>query len=368
MSSGIYTAGPYQKPLTIVSSVALFASLSTIVFFAVLALKTRRVNLPLVKITMVIQSINVIALINATVLNQVHLTAPLLCTVLRYTLYVCYLTTIFMTCAITIHLWLVITRRKLTQANRIERWYYIAPIALAVLLSATLATIPSSVYHMESRCTKMGVPPREYYGLRWGFYYSWFVVASAISFYCMARVLYSTHQLAHSTHLRRSHQPSSTEAYRNQVNARANSERLRSLAFYTVAYPAISFVSHFPTLLQELMSFVLKRELQWLVFVSRSILACEGILLSLAFFLYPAVHQSIRDLVNSAVQYWVVDQEEFWQLRREREKHRRGRRNYVGIEDIQLEEKIVHDFTSRRGRFYHFIFSKTPEGRLATHM
>ncbi|KAJ1733684.1 hypothetical protein LPJ61_001437 [Coemansia biformis] len=317
---------------------------------------------------MVTQCFNVIALIDATVMNQVHVTSPMLCSILRYVLYISYLTTIFMTCAITIHLWLVITRRRLTQANHIERWYYIAPFTLALLLSATMATIPTSVYHVKSRCVRVSIPSSEYYGLRWGFYYSWFVVASAISFYCMSRILHSTRQLAHTTHLRINRQLSSTEAYRNQVNARANSERLRSLAFYTVAYPAISFVSHFPTVLQETLSFILNRELNWLDFASRCILACEGFLLSLAFFLYPAVRQSIRDLVNSAVQYWVIDQEEFWQLQREREKHQRGRRDYVGIDDARLEEKILRDFTSRRGRIYHFIFSKTPEGRLATHM
>ncbi|KAJ2759138.1 hypothetical protein IWQ57_006633, partial [Coemansia nantahalensis] len=235
--------GRYRTGFTVISSVALFGSLLTIGLFTILFIQnTQRVDLPLVKLTFVIQSVNAIALIITLVTNQLRITSFILCGTLRYVQYICYLTSIFMCCAITIHLWLVITRRKLAQARRNERWYYLVSFTLAVALSTTLATIPNSAYGQPSRCVQLKIPPRRYLGLRWGFYYSWFVVASAISFYCMFRVLYSTRRLTHMTHVDGNQRPSSTEAYRNQVNARANSKRLRSLAFYTVAYPLISFV------------------------------------------------------------------------------------------------------------------------------
>ncbi|KAJ2713910.1 hypothetical protein H4R19_002017, partial [Coemansia spiralis] len=188
--------GRYRTAFTIISSVALFGSLSTIVFFTVLfILSTQRVDLPLVKLTIVIQSVNAIALIITLVTNEVHLGSYILCSTLRYVQYICYLTSIFMCCAITIHLWLVITRRQLAQARRNERWYYLISFTLALALSATLGTIPSSAYGQPNRCVQLTIPPRRFLALRWGFYYSWFVVASAISFYCMFRVLYSTRKL-----------------------------------------------------------------------------------------------------------------------------------------------------------------------------
>ncbi|PIA18041.1 hypothetical protein COEREDRAFT_6783 [Coemansia reversa NRRL 1564] len=358
----------YQAALTIVTSIALFGSAMTVViFFILLALNPRRVNIPLVKLTLAIQSVNSVALITTLVLNEVEIRAPILCGSLRYILYICYLASIFMCCAITIHFWLVITRRKLSQAKRNERWYYIIPITLAITLSAALAVIPDSAYHMPGRCALVLIPSSNYLGIRWGFYYAWFIIASAISFYCMASVLFSTRRLTHTTDIDRDTYTSSTEAYRNAVNARANGKRLRSLAFYTITYPLISFVCNFPMLLQELLSTVLKRRLAWFVLASRLILYSEGLLLSLAFFLYPAVRHSIRDLVNSAVQYWVIDQEEFWRLRRNQLTRRNSSQAFrEKYKSSRTEEQIVRDFSSRRGRLYHFIFSKTPEGRVAS--
>ncbi|KAJ1833947.1 hypothetical protein LPJ63_002357 [Coemansia sp. RSA 2711] len=269
--------------------------------------------------------------------------------------------------AVTVHLWLVITRRRLTQAKKNERWYYIIPFALGIALSASLATIPSSAYGMPGRCYPVVIPSAQYLGIRWGLYYGWFVIASTISFLCMFSVLRSTRKLMHTTYTHARPYPSSTEAYRNAVNARANSKRLRSLAFYTIAYPVISFTCNFPQLVQELLSTVLKRELMWLVFVSRLILFSEGFFLSLTFFLYPAVRHSIRDLTNSAVQYWVIDQEEFWRMRKIDPEHKGNRQSLKKeAEEAPPDEHIVRDFSSRHGRLYHFILSWTPEGRLAT--
>ncbi|KAJ2701056.1 hypothetical protein H4R19_005432 [Coemansia spiralis] len=352
----------FTTPLTIVASIALAGSLSSVVtFVALMTLNTRRVDLSLVKMTMVIQSVTAISQIVTILLNDVRMTAVILCSSVRYVLNICYLTSIFTCCAITIHLWLVIARRRLEQARRAERLYYIVPITLAIVLAAGFSTIPSSVFHKDNRCAPIPVPPREYLGLRWGFFYSWFVLASAISFYCMAGVLRSVRQLVHSTRLHGSgsQHPSSTEAHRGQVNARANSKRLRSLVFYTIAYPLISFASHFPALIQELLSFALKRELAWLVFLARLILYSEGLLLAAVFFLYPAVSLSIRELVNAAVQYWVADQEEFWHVTTDRQLCRHAAK-------ADHDERTVRDFTSRRGRIYHFVLSKTPEGRLTS--
>ncbi|KAJ2776607.1 hypothetical protein H4R18_005586 [Coemansia javaensis] len=367
---GRFTSSRFQTPLTVVAAVALFGSGLTVLFFCVLiVLSTNRVNLPLVKITMSIQSVNAIALIVTLAMNEVRIRAPILCSTLRYVQYTCYLTSIFMCCAVTVHLWLVITRRRLAKARHIERWYYIVPFTLALALTATLGTIPNSAYGQPDRCARLTVPSRRYLGIRWAFYYSWFVIASAISFYCMVRVLFSTRSLMHATTGAggESHRPSSTEAYRNQVNARANSKRLLSLACYTVVYPVISFVSHFPTLIQELLSTVLRREMRGLVFGARCVQYSEGLFLSLAFFLYPAVRHSMRDLVNEGVQYWVVDQEEYWRVRSTEKKRRRQsfQSYFADLDSKKSEERIVRDFNSIRGRVYHFIFSLTPEGRLA---
>ncbi|KAJ2129566.1 hypothetical protein GGH17_004054 [Coemansia sp. RSA 788] len=185
----------------------------------------------------------------------------------------------------------------------------------------------------------------------------------------MFSVLRSTRKLMHTTSMNGRAAHTSTEAYRNAVNARANSMRLRSLAFYTIAYPVISFMCNFPQLIQELLSTVLKRELRWLVFTSRLFLFSEGFFLSLTFFLYPAVQHSMRDLTNSAVQYWIVDQEEFWKMPKNEIKRRNSRKLFkkeVESASTPTEERIVRDFSSFRGRVYHFILSLTPEGRLAT--
>ncbi|KAJ2160073.1 hypothetical protein GGF46_002531 [Coemansia sp. RSA 552] len=337
------------------------------VFFILLAFNPRRVDIPLVKITLAIQSVNTIALIIALLLNQIRITAEILCGSLRYILYTCYLTSIFMCTAVTVHLWIVITRRKLYQAKRNERWYYIIPICLASALAAALGVIPSSVYGMSSRCTAVTVPPKSYLAIRWGLYYGWFVIASAISFGCMVSVLRSTHKLTHSTYVHGRQPQLSTEAYRNAVNARANSQRLRSLVFYTIAYPVISFACNFPQLLQEIFSTAYRRELRGFIFVGRLFLFSEGFFLSLAFFMYPAVRHSIRDLTNSAVQYWVIDQEEFWHMNKAEIEQQGGLRALRKDPDcVPAEGHIIRDFTSWRGRLYHFFLSQTPEGRLVT--
>ncbi|KAJ1935784.1 hypothetical protein GGF37_005861, partial [Kickxella alabastrina] len=73
-----------------------------------------------------------------------------------------------MCCAITIHLWLVITLRKLDQTRRNERWYYIISFALAICLSASLATIPNSAYGLANRCMNASIPTPRYLAIRWG--------------------------------------------------------------------------------------------------------------------------------------------------------------------------------------------------------
>ncbi|KAJ2454287.1 hypothetical protein EV183_001653 [Coemansia sp. RSA 2336] len=359
----------FQNGLTITASIALFGSLLTIItFFILLAFNSRRVNIPLVKITMSIQSVNAIALIISLILNQIHITSLILCGSLRYILYICYLASIFMCTAVTVHLWLVITKRKLVQAKRHERWYYILPFTLATVLSASLGTIPSGAYGQPNRCAPIIIPSHNYLAIRWGLYYGWFVIASVISFWCMFSVLRSTRSLMHTTYTHARPYPSSTEAYRNAVNARANSKRLRSLAFYTIAYPVISFMCNCPQLVQELVSSVAKRELRWFVFIGRLCLFSEGFFLSVTFFLYPAVRHSIRDMTNSAVQYWVVDQEEYWRMRKiepNRTTYPSSSKNTA--DKARAEEHVVRDFNSYRGRLYHFLFSLTPEGRMVTH-
>ncbi|KAJ2074752.1 hypothetical protein GGH13_001098 [Coemansia sp. S155-1] len=270
---------------------------------------------------MSIQSVNTVDLIITLVTNEIRITAETLCSTLRYVIYICYLSSIFMICAVTIHLWLVITRRKLSQAKRNERWYYIVPFALAISLSATMVAIPNSAYGITNRCTVKAIPTRDYLIIRWCLYYGWFVVASAISLACMASVLKSVRRLTYSTNMQNSRYPASTEAYRNAVNARANGKRLRS----------------------------------------------EGFMFSLAFFSYPAVLHSIRDVTRSAVQYWVTEQEEFWRMRQSEARH--GMSVQVLKEDLSdmlLDRSDVRNFTSRRGRFYHFILVRTPEGKIAS--
>ncbi|KAJ2109300.1 hypothetical protein GGI16_000788 [Coemansia sp. S142-1] len=88
---------------------------------------------------------------------------------------------------------------------------------------------------------------------------------------------------------------------------------------------------------------------------------------SLAFFSYPAVLHSIRDVTRSAVQYWVTEQEEFWRMRQSEARH--GMSVQVLKEDLSdmlLDRSDVRNFTSRRGRFYHFILVRTPEGKIAS--
>ncbi|KAJ2551791.1 hypothetical protein EV175_003558 [Coemansia sp. RSA 1933] len=317
---------------------------------------------------MAIQSVNTVALIITIILLEVKITADVLCSSLRYILYVCYLTSIFMACAVTVHLWLVITRRKLVLARRNERWYYIIPLSLAFSLSSALACIPSSAYGMKNRCTEAIVPNHDYLLIRWCLYYGWFVIASVISFLCMFSVLRSARRLTHMTHTRgRTFQQPSTEEYRNAVNARANSKRLRSLVFYTIAYPVISFFCNFPQLLQELLSSTLKRPLVWLGFLSRVMLYSEGFFLSLTFFLYPAVIHSIRDLTHEAVRYWVIDQEEYWRMQKIEATRTTTSLAHGETEQMMTsDKKDIRNFTSRHGRLYHLVLSLTPEGRRAT--
>ncbi|KAJ2264139.1 hypothetical protein GGI01_000158 [Coemansia sp. RSA 376] len=316
---------------------------------------------------MSIQSVNTIALLITLVFNEVRITAQTLCSTLRYVTYICYLSSIFMICAVTIHLWLVITRRKLTQAKRNERWYYIVPFALAITLSAILASLPNSAYGLTNRCAVAVIPSRNYLVIRWCLYYGWFVVASAISLACMASVLKSVRRLTYSTNMHNSRYPASTEAYRNAVNARANGKRLRSLVFYTIAYPLISLICNLPQLIQELLSTTMKRPLKWLSFTSKVLLYSEGFMLSLAFFSYPAVLHSIRDVTHSAVQYWVIEQEEFWRMRQSETRHGKSARVLKeDLSDMLLDRVDVKNFTSRRGRLYHFILVHTPEGKIVS--
>ncbi|KAI8321008.1 hypothetical protein GQ54DRAFT_340233 [Martensiomyces pterosporus] len=354
--------------LTITSAIALFCSLLCIVvFFILLAFNARRVNIPLVKLTMSIQCVNAIALIITLILTEVDINAELLCSSLRYVLYICYLSSIFMCCAVTIHLWLVITRRQLKQAKQKERWYFIVPFALAITLSASLATIPNSAYKIPNRCLTAIVPSREYLAIRWGLYYGWFVVAAAISILCMISVLISAKKLTRTTLVPGRRAVATTEAYRSAVNTRANSKRLRSLVFYTIAYPVISLVCNFPQLIQELLSTVMEKDLSGLVFASRMLLYSEGFFLALAFFLYPAVIHSIRDITHAAIQYWVIEQEDFWRMRDE-EKQTMGeaRIRQEEIGDLLTEKRDVKNFSSLRGRIYHFILARTPEGKLVS--
>ncbi|KAJ2465933.1 hypothetical protein GGI03_002385 [Coemansia sp. RSA 2337] len=366
------TGGPkddnLRTGLTITAAISLFCSVVCIVvFFILLACNSRRINIPLVKLTMSIQSVNTVGLIITLVTNEVVFTAQTLCSTLRYVLYFCYLSSIFMICAVTIHLWLVITRRKLSLAKRNERWYYIIPFSLAISLSATLAALPNSAYGITDRCKVAIVPNRDFLIIRWCLYYGWFVVASVISLACMAIVLKSVRRLTYSTSMQGSRHPTSTEAYRNAVNARANSQRLRSLVLYTIAYPLISLACNLPQMVQELLSTAVHRPLKMLTFASKLLLYSEGFMLSLAFFSYPAVLHSIRDVTHSAVQYWVIEQEEFWRMRQSETRHGKSARVLKEeLSDMLLDRNDVKNFTSRRGRLYHFILVRTPEGKIVS--
>ncbi|KAJ2031750.1 hypothetical protein GGI01_000159 [Coemansia sp. RSA 376] len=295
------------------------------------------------------------------------MTQETLCSILRYVLYVCYLSSIFMICAVTIHLWLVITCRKLSQAKRNERWYYIIPFALALTLSAILGSLPNSAYDITDRCLVIAIPSRNFLIIRWCLFNAWFIVASAISLACMASVLKSVRRLTYSTNMHNSRYPASTEAYRNAVNARANGKRLRSLVFYTIAYPLISLICNLPQLIQELLSTAMNRPLKYFSFASKVLLNSEGFMLSLAFFTYPAVLHSIRDVTHSAVQYWVIEQEEFWRMRQSETRHGKSARVLKeDLSDMLLDRNDVKNFTSRRGRLYHFILVRTPEGKIVS--
>ncbi|KAJ1943382.1 hypothetical protein GGF37_002674 [Kickxella alabastrina] len=301
--------------LTIVSSISLFCTIScVVVFFILLSYNAHRVNIPLVKITMSIQSVHAVAL----------------------------------------------TKRN-------ERWYYIISYALAIILSAALAAIPNSAFKIVNRCMVASIPGPQYLGIRWALYYSWFVVASLISIICMISVLRSAQKLSHTTHTHGRRYTSTTEAYRSAVNARANGKRLRSLTFYTIAYPVISLVCNLPQLLQELLSTTMKKELTGLNFAARLLLCSEGTFLALAFFLYPAVLHSIRDITYSAVQYWVVEQEVFWRRKQSDTKNfHDGRMLHENPNDMMVDKTDLKNFTSTRGRILHFILLKTGEGKRAT--
>ncbi|KAI9506904.1 hypothetical protein GGI25_000066 [Coemansia spiralis] len=354
--------------LTVVSSASLCGSVLTIVvFFVLLAFNSRRVNIPLIKITMVIQSVNTISQLLTLILNEVRVTAQVLCSTMRYVIYTCYLSSIFMCCSVTVHLWLVITRRKLNLAKRNERWYYIVPMALALSLSAAIACIPSSAFGISNRCKDAIIPSRHYLIIRWCLYYGWFVIASVVSFLCMFSVLRSARHLTHTTHTHGRGYHASTEAYRSAVNARANSKRLRSLVAYTIAYPVISFTCNFPQLLQELLTTVLKRPLTGYSFFARAVLYSEGFCLSLVFFLYPAVLHSIRDLTHVAVQYWVIEQEEYWHMQESEAKNNTGSQAIQNkLVNTASDRREIRNFNSLRGRIYHFLLARTAEGRRVT--
>ncbi|KAJ1895027.1 hypothetical protein LPJ66_004836 [Kickxella alabastrina] len=353
--------------LTAVSSISLFCTLSCIIVFLILlSFNAHRVNIPLVKITISIQSAHAIALILSILFNEITITSELLCSSLRYVMFICYLSSIFMCCAITIHLWLVITLRRLDQTRRNERWYYIISFALAICLSASLATIPNSAYGLANRCMNASIPTPQYLAIRWGLYYSWFVVASLISILCMISVLRSAFRLTHTTHTHGRRHISTTEDYRSAVNARANGKRLRSLVFYTIAYPVISLVCNFPTLVQELLSTVLKKNMMGFSFAARLLLACEGMFLALTFFLYPAVLHSIRDITYIAVQYWIVEQEELWRRKQCESKHLGDGHMLREDPNMLMDKTDLRNFTSLRGRIFHSILLKTSEGKRET--
>ncbi|KAJ2801906.1 hypothetical protein H4S07_004814 [Coemansia furcata] len=180
----------------------------------------------------------------------------------------------------------------------------------------------------------------------------------------MASVLKSVRRLTYSTNMRNSRYPASTEAYRNAVNARANSKRLRSLVICTIAYPIISLVCNLPQLMLELLTTTMKRPLNWLRFVAKLLLYSEGFMLSVAFFSYPAILHSIRDVIHSAVQYWIIEQEEFWRMQKSETRHGKlARALKEDLSDMLMDKNDVRNFSSRRGRIYHFILLRTPEGR-----
>lgn len=355
--------------LTITSSISLFSTVLCVLTFVVLySSNARRIDIPLVKITMTIQAVNTLSLVVIIVFNAVTITSELLCAIMRYSLFICYLCTMFMSTAITIHLWLVISRRHLDQATRGKRWYYIIPFSLAFTLAAILGIMPSKAYGFDNRCLGAIIPNTNYLIIKWALYYGWFVASFIISVVCMINILLSARRLTHTTDTRRGSAINSTEAYRNEVNARANSKRLRSLVVYTIVFPVISFASNFLQLFEEMLSGILKREIDWLVFMSRFMLYSEGFFLSLAFFCYPAVRHSFRDITRSSIQYWVCEQEEYWHTLKAERKLQRTGASINRPATISMDERDIKNFSSLRGQLYHFLLKRTPEGRLLSNL
>ncbi|KAJ1956145.1 hypothetical protein EC988_001501 [Linderina pennispora] len=320
-------------------------------------------SLPLLKLTTSIQTVNMLALIITLCQGEIHIRAELLCSCLRYIQFICYLSSIFMSCSATVHLWLVITRRNLKKAAQCERWYFVVPFALAFTLSAILAALPNTAYGIRNRCLGAAIPSKKYLIIRWCLYYGWFVISSAIAICCMISVLISARRLTRTTPPSDVRAFLTTEDYRDAVNSRANSKRLRSLVAYTITYPVIVVVCNMPQLIHELLSTVLKRPLEGLYIAAMVLLYSQGFFLSLAFFSYPAVRHSAREMIHAAVQYWVIEQEEFWRMQHHDAGERNIRQQEIG--DFPTDKRDANNFTSMRGRLYHFILCLTPEGRLA---
>ncbi|KAJ2620898.1 ferroxidase fet3 [Coemansia sp. RSA 1358] len=77
------------------------------------------------------------------------------------------------------------------------------------------------------------------------------------------------------------------------------------------------------------------------------------------------VLHSIRDLTHIAVQYWVIEQEEYW-IMQKREKASKVSNQIVENRPVNSvdDKRDIRNFTSMHGRLYHFIFSWTPEATL----
>ncbi|ORX72249.1 hypothetical protein DL89DRAFT_265855 [Linderina pennispora] len=181
----------------------------------------------------------------------------------------------------------------------------------------------------------------------------------------MVSVLRSARRLTRVTFQHSSRHAVTTDDYRDEVNTRANSSRLRSLVVYTIAYPVIVLVCNIPQLIYELLSTVAKRKYPGFFIASRVMLYSQGFFLSLAFFALPAVRHSAKEMNHAAVQYWVIEQEEFWRMKKNPIHRGYANIRQQEIGDFPTDEQDEHNFTSLRGRLYHFFLCQTPEGRLA---
>ncbi|KAJ1837661.1 hypothetical protein LPJ73_007324 [Coemansia sp. RSA 2703] len=88
--------------------------------------------------------------------------------------------------------------------------------------------------------------------------------------------------------------------------------------------------------------------------------------MALVFFFYPAVMHSVRDINHTAVQYWVIEQEEFWRQRQQKPTFSDGRIINEEPSEEMMDKRDIRNFTSWQGRLYHFILTKTPEGNRAS--